>query len=248
MSSSTYLNDFSSKADSLLGPSYPYYKYIKTPTQLDMSDKGSLSQLGKNINGLINYVEILVTGKSKASTTGNPLGNKFFLKTGGKCKDKDTGESVERYIYVDNVPEGNIPLISSGMGVNFSEFKGLIPGTISNLNVLNPYHMIKAFTAGSNPECTPLTMETIDIYNNKSSETHYVTLVDIESMDPCSFSNKSNPVTNSRCNETIKNYYEKDDEELEYEYEIYDYVKNFYLLVICFILIYIITRLKSKIK
>ena len=81
---------------------------------------------------------MLVSGGGKASATGQPLGNKFFLKTGGKCTDKSTGQDVDRYIYINNVPVGNIPFISSGAGVNFSEFKGLIPGTISNLNAFNP--------------------------------------------------------------------------------------------------------------
>ena len=70
--------------DSYMGPDYPYYEYIKDPSAIGMSDKGSLRQMGKNIDGLIAYVNLLVTGKSKASATGKPLGNKFFLKTGGK--------------------------------------------------------------------------------------------------------------------------------------------------------------------
>ena len=66
--------------DKLLGPSYPYYQNIKTPSQLGMSDTGTMKQLGKNIDGLIQYVEVLVSGKSGASKTGQPLGNKFFFK------------------------------------------------------------------------------------------------------------------------------------------------------------------------
>ena len=106
-----------------IGPDYPYYKYIKTPSEIGMSSKGSLPVLGKNIDGLIAYVELLVSGKSKASATGKPLGNKFFLKTGGKCTDIKTKQEVDRYIYINNVPQGNVPFISSGLGVNFSEFK-----------------------------------------------------------------------------------------------------------------------------
>ena len=112
--------------DSMMGPDYSYYKFIKEPSAIGMSDKGSLKQMGKNIDGLISYVDLLVTGKSKASTTGQPLGNKFFLKTGGKCMDKSSvseegaegaegeevvegeGVEVDRYIYVNNVPIKNI--------------------------------------------------------------------------------------------------------------------------------------------
>jgi hypothetical protein len=48
-------------------------------------------------------------------------------------------------------------------------------------------------------------METIDVKNNKSSETHYVTLIDIKNMDPCIFPNKINPITKNRCRETFEN-------------------------------------------
>ena len=108
--------------EKLLGPDYPYYKYVKAPDKLGMSGAGSLSQLGKNINGLMSYTELLVEGTGKASATGKPLGNKFFLKTGAKCEnisrqDKENPDEEspdeDRYIYINNVPMGNIPFISS---------------------------------------------------------------------------------------------------------------------------------------
>lgn len=199
------LSNAKAAKEKYLGPDYPYYKYIETPSDIGMSDKGSLSQLGKNIDGLIAYVELLVSGGGKASATGKPLGNKFFLKTGGKCTDTSTGEEVDRYIYINNVPQGNIPFISSGIGVNFSEFRGLIPGTISNLNAFNPMLMFQSFLAGSKPDCQEVTMETIDIYNNKSTESNFVTLVDIRNMDPCIFSDKTNPLTGIKCKEAFSN-------------------------------------------
>lgn len=202
------LSDAKGAKEKYMGPDYPYYKYIKAPSDIGMSDKGTLKQMGKNIDGLIEYVNVLVSGKSKASTTGQPLGNKFFLKTGGKCMDKSVnpdGTEVDRYVYINNVPMGNIPFISSGMGVNFSEFRGLIPGTISNLNAFNPMNMMQSFLAGSKPDCQEITMETIDIYNNKSTESHYVTMVDIKNMDPCAFQDRTNPLTGIKCKETFSN-------------------------------------------
>ena len=207
------LTDVEGVQDKLLGPTYPYYKNIKNPSQIGMSDNGTLQQPAQDINGLIQYVELLVTGNSQASATGGPLGNKFFLQTGAKCaaidncsnpNDSSTCESVDIYIYVDNVPAGNIPFISGGLGVNFSEFKGLIPGAMGNLNVLNPFAIMRAFLAGSTPPCQEITMETIDVNNNKSSESHYVTLADIQNMDPCIFPNRKNPVTGDSCRETFK--------------------------------------------
>jgi len=207
------LTDAKGVEERLLGPTYPYYKNIKTPTEIGMSDKGTIQQMAKDVEGLIEYVELLVTGDSKASATGGPLGNKFFLKTGGKCaaidsctdpKNASTCKQVDRYIYVDNVPSGNIPFISSGMGVNFSEFKGLIPGAMGNLNVLNPFAILRAFLSGSTPPCQQITMQTITTDNVKSSETNYVTLADIQNMDPCIFSNRKNPITGQQCRETFQ--------------------------------------------
>jgi hypothetical protein len=207
------LNDAKGVEERLLGPSYPYYKNIKTPSEIGMSDDGSIQQMAKDVDGLIQYVELLVTGQSNASSTGGPLGNKFFLQTGAKCAaidkcsdntDSSTCEQVNRYIYVDNVPSGNIPFISSGLGVDFSEFKGLIPGAMSNLNVLNPFAIMRAFLSGSTPPCQEITMQTIDVNNNKSSETHYVTLTDIKNMDPCIFSDGKNLVTGENCKEAFQ--------------------------------------------
>ena len=209
------LTDAKGVEERLLGPTYPYYKNIKTPSEIGMSDKGTIKQMTKNINGLIEYVELLVSGDSKASTTGGPLGNKFFLKTGAKCvatdrcedpNDINTCEKVDRHIYIDNVPEGNIPFISSGLGTNFSEFKGLIPGAMGNLNVLNPFGIMRAFLSGSNPPCQKITMQTITSDNIKTSETNYVTLTDIQNMDPCMFPEKKNPVTGQKCRETFQTF------------------------------------------
>ena len=199
-------NDASEVEEKLLGPTYPYYSNIKTPSSLGLSSNGTLSQAAKNVSGLINYTEVLVTGSSKASKSGGPLGNKFFLNTGGKCKDTATGNSVDRYIYINNVPTGNIPFVSDlGIG-NFSDFKGLIPGSMTNLNALNPFKIMGAFFTGSNPDCQAITMEVIDNDNNKSTETKYVATTDIQSLDPCIFDNKKNPVSGDGCTEAYQNY------------------------------------------
>ena len=198
------LQDAEGVQNKLLGPTYPYYKNIKMPNQIGMTDEGSLTALGNDVDGLIQYVEVLVTGNSKASATGGPLGNKFFLQTGAKCKDVSTGNQVDRYIYVDNVPTGEIPFISQGLGVNFSNFEGLIPGAMGNLNVLNPFAIMSSFLSGATPDCQELTMQTIDINNNSSTETQYVTLTDIGNMNACTFQNKVNPVNNNQCKETFQ--------------------------------------------
>jgi hypothetical protein len=199
------LTDIKESQQGLLGPDYPYWKNIKSPQQLGMSDKGTLEVMNKDINGLISYVEILVSGKSKASATGKPLGNKFFYNTGASCLDNNTKKEVDRYIYINNVPKGNIPFVSYGMGANFKEFKGLIPGTLSSLNTLNPLTVMQGFMEGSLPSCKTVTLETIDTQNKKSKETHYITVSDLNIMDPCDFPNKINPETKQKCKEVFTN-------------------------------------------
>lgn len=220
-----------------LGPTYPYHKQIKSPRALSMNANGSFPQIARNVKGLINYVEVLVTGTGPGTVTGKPLGNKFFLKTAGTCKDIKSKKVVDRYIYVNNVPQGNIPIISGAMGTNFSSFKGLIPGTMSNLNALNPMGFIAAFGAGSQPACRALSMETVDNNNARRRETRFVADIDIKQMDPCSWGGGGrNPVTGARCRETFVDL-EKD--------EIYlpkDPYVQLYLVLLSLGLIYLIYK------
>jgi hypothetical protein len=243
------LKDAKGVEEKLLGPSYPYYKNIKMPSDIGMSDKGTIKALGKDIDGLIQYVEVLVTGKSKASKTGGPLGNKFFLQTGAKCVDTKTNEQVTRYIYVNNIPQGNIPFISSGLGTNFTDFKGLIPGAMSNLNVLNPFNILQSFLSGGTPPCQEITMQTVDVNNNKSSETHYVTLVDIGNTDPCSFPDKKNPQTGAKCKgakiEKFELYNSNESSEFPFPNDIFD---QLYFAGLGGVGIYILYRLMEKSK
>jgi len=190
--------------EDLLGPDYNYWKQIKTPSEMGMSGSGNISTLSRNISGLINYVELLVAGGGGASKVSGPMGNKFFLKTGGKCKDINSGRDVDRHIYVNNVPDGQIPFISQGLGgMQFSNFEGLVPGALSDLNVMNPFGIFQAFMMGNKPDCQPLTMETIDANNNKSQETQFVASVDIKNMSPCWFPNRTNPLTNQACRQAL---------------------------------------------
>ena len=37
--------------EQLLGPTYPYYKNVKTPSEIGMSDKGTLETTAKDVDG-----------------------------------------------------------------------------------------------------------------------------------------------------------------------------------------------------
>ncbi len=146
---------------SMLGPDYKYYEHIRTPGQMGASDAGNMDAMAKDVAGIINYVELLVAGGGPASDTGGPLGPKFYVKTAGKCKDVSTKKIVPRYIYIDNIPDGNIPIISSGLGVSFSEFKGLLPGILEDAGALNPMSIFAAFQQGATPDCKEVTFPVI---------------------------------------------------------------------------------------
>ena len=84
-----------------LGPTYNYAKNIKAPAEMDMSGDGNMTALGKDITGIIAYTKLLVEGTGNANKKGTPLGNKFYLKTGGQCTSSD-GNKHDRYIFVNN--------------------------------------------------------------------------------------------------------------------------------------------------
>lgn len=198
--------DINKLQTSVLGPDYSYVKQIKNPGELKMSSTGSLTTLGNNISGLVEYTRLLVSGNSKASRTGGPLGNKFFLETGASCNDVTSGGmEAKRHIYINNVPDGNIPFISAGMGTNFKDLKGLVPGTMSNVAKINPLQMLQSFTIGSTPDCKPIQMQTINSSNVKGMDTKHVAVLDIKNMSPCWFPNKINPETKERCSESFSN-------------------------------------------
>jgi hypothetical protein len=232
-------------SSNFLGEDYPYYKYIKSPGDLGMSSKGTMDALSKDVSGLIDYVQILVSGSGKASATGKPLGNKYFLDTKATCVDSNTNEEKSRYIYIDNVPEGNIPIISGGTGINFSEFRGLLPGTLSNLNVLNPSALMNAFTTGSKPKCQQITMQTIDNNNKKSMGTYYVALADIATYDPCSFPDGKNPVTKAKCKQGFQPNMSKDNHAASVS-EPENPVVKFYFASVATLGVYILYKLMRK--
>ncbi len=195
------LDDLQGLESDILGPDYPYYKYINSPSDMGMSADGD--KISQNIAGLFAYTKVLSTGQGKASATGGPLGNKFFLKTGAKCKDKKSGEKVERALYINNVPDGSIPFISSMTGQNFSTLEGLIPGVLSDVAQLNPLAIFQAFMLGNTPECQAVTMETIDSKNVKKTEQAFVATADLQNMNPCWFPDRKNPITGKGCQETF---------------------------------------------
>lgn len=178
------MNNLDSAQQKFLGPNYNYAKFIKTPDELNLSDEGSFDALSNNIAGIINYSDLLISGNSRASKTGQPLGNKFFISTVGKCKDiNNKNKLVDRKVYINNVPTGYLGVISQMSGFTADKLKGFIPGIIQDSDALNPIKVMSALTQGSEPPCKKVSLEVVDENNRKSKESAYVSLLDLDVLE-----------------------------------------------------------------
>lgn len=174
------------------GADYDYPSKIKDPKSIGMSKKGDWDSVERNIVGLNHYVDLLISGKSRAALSGRPLGEKRFVSTEQKCKDSD-GIEHDRYFYIDNVPKGAL--------------KGLIPAAVSSVGKIDLSELTSIFEPDDKEEneCVPLTMQTRNNAHEVMDETHYVTIKDIKSIDPCSFSNDYNSYSEESCSEGYSN-------------------------------------------
>jgi hypothetical protein len=128
----------------LLGPDYSYADNIQGPSSLGVGSDGSFSQLGTNADAISYYVKTLITGDP-------PLGNQFFVNTGGTCTAPD-GQLRSRYNYINNMSSGAaaVPAAMSEIG---SDFNGLIPGVVDDIEGLDPLYIFSAMTADASPQC-----------------------------------------------------------------------------------------------
>ena len=162
---------------------YKYWDDIKNTEDLGMSAKGSISTLENDIDGIIGYITLLTTGGGIASKVDGPLGERYFQKSMATCVDEAGGETVPRYLYVDYIPDGSIPFISSAKsGPKMTSFEGLIPGALTNIAHISPENMIKDLTGGPNPKCKKVCLQ-VGHSTSKDYECNYVTSNDIDSIN-----------------------------------------------------------------
>jgi hypothetical protein len=184
---------------------YPYQNFIKMPDQLGSSSKANA--LGPNVKALSAYVNTLVSGNSKAQTVAGPLGNKYFMDTGGTCTDA-SGVNQTRHVFINNIPDGSIPFISSAMGEKLTSFEGLVPGVLGSLSYMNPTKIFSAFEPTT--PCQKIKMPIRDITNATSEESKYVCESDIADYNPCWFSSGKNPITKTSCKNGMTTQFPKD--------------------------------------
>jgi hypothetical protein len=147
-------SDMSSGQDvqtEILGPSYSYADAITGPTSLGVGSDGSFGQLGSNASAIAYYVEALITGNP-------PLGNQYFVNTGGTCTAPD-GSVQPRYNYINNMSSGAAALPPSIAEVG-SDFNGLIPGIADDIEGLNPLHLFSSLMVDSSPACVCMSCPT----------------------------------------------------------------------------------------
>lgn len=141
--------------------SYPYSNYIKTPSEMGASPKGTLEALKKDIDTLGGYVDVLTTGTSRAQKVSGPLGNKYFLTTNTDCKDAQ-GVAHPRYVFINNIPDKTL----------FGDYRGLVPGIVQDVLYINPSKLFSVFTQSN--LCRRVTMQTRNISNQVKTESKYV--------------------------------------------------------------------------
>ena len=153
--------------DAFLGPHYSYINKIPNPETLGAGGGGSMEQMSKNVSALLDYVNILAEGCNKSAKSKGlcegfknkegfdifPLGNKFFLKTLGKC---DNGE--KRYLYINNRPAG------------LGNLRGVVPGIIEDTFSLNPVNLFMGFSKIGDPKCAKVAGQTINDKSQKGNE------------------------------------------------------------------------------
>jgi hypothetical protein len=198
------VNDLDKVESEFLGPNYDYWKWISPPDEMGMSADGNLGAVGNDIIGLIKYMETLIAGGGAQRGPGenDPLGDRYFLKTGATCKDVTTGEDVTRSIFINNIPTGDIPFLSSAMGTDFDNVVGIVPGVMSSVANINPLQIFQAFMAGTDPSCASVSLSVRDSSNNVTLDSGHLTFTDITNIEPCLWKDATNPIsgqTRTKC-------------------------------------------------
>jgi hypothetical protein len=141
--------------ESVMGPSYSYMEHIKSPSEMGVGSRGTIGQISTNTGAISQYIKYMVSGP--------PLGNRYFVNTGGSCEAPDKS-TQSRYNFINNVASGADVLpqsMKSSLGGIASNFNGLIPGMMEDAEGgLNPVHLFSSLSADSTPACECYTCET----------------------------------------------------------------------------------------
>ena len=147
-----YKNDYSI-------PNYNYLKYIETPHDKNVKSDDNINTFINNTMTLPYWIKILSIGDGSTETksykdgkgsfnTRGALGNRYKIQT-GYCKD-----GKPRWTWVDNVPNGKIPIIDPLNSEKIIEvpslLKGLVPGLLQDLGTINPVDIYRSVSGEGN--------------------------------------------------------------------------------------------------
>ena len=158
MGSNTIWSDIEKKgsnvSNELMGPTYSYADNIQGPSAKGVGSDGTFGQVFTNTGAIMDYVKYMISGPA--------LGNQYFVNTGGTCVATD-GSTQPRHNYINNIASGSDLLpqtLKNDLGYITSDFNGLIPGMMEDIEGLNPLHLFSSLSADSQPSCECYTCET----------------------------------------------------------------------------------------
>jgi hypothetical protein len=247
--------------DVQFGDTYPYWNFIKPPQDLDIKPDGNFPTFYHDIIGLLEYGSLLTLSDSRASTTPGPLGNKYFLNSGGQCckttKGKPWGnmttknvlgsyscdkeDLVDRYIFINNIPTGVLPFIDFEKPSKPGAVTGLMPGILEDVFKL-PMEIggfYRAMLEPSHPPCIEVDLHVIDSHNKTTVETHYVATRDLLLMPASDFPDHKNPITTLPSTEFFTNLNVQNTDNIYMK----DPIISLYFILLIILAIYIFYRL-----
>ncbi len=240
---------------SLTGENYDYTDKIKAPRELGVSPAGN--KLSKNISAIISYTDVLLDGESEAQKyplENSPLGNRYFIKTKSKCK-LDSGEEVDRHLYIDNIPKS-----LKIAGLTLKGVKGIVPGIFSDLNNIVPSSLTDM---SKDNTCMKVNLH-VRKNNDQDSDrlgacSGNVTKKDLKNINPCAFPKKNGRYTNiitgkskssGDCNE--REPFISANENLFKKKSVINFkntnnkLENFYILGVSGLLLYLVYKITKK--
>lgn len=133
-------------SNDILGPPYNYADNVPGPSSKGVGSNGSFGQIFTNLGAATDYVKLMITGP--------PLGNAYFINTGGTCVAAD-GSTQSRYNFINNLSTGSnlVPQGLNDLSFISSDLNGLIPGIVGDIEGLDPLYLFNALTTDGNPSC-----------------------------------------------------------------------------------------------
>jgi hypothetical protein len=142
----------------LLGPKFSFADEVPMPQDIGVHAGGDFDAIQGALAGVSYYVDTIGFGSASAvsKTLGapdqQPLGLRYFMKTGMKCSN-----GQDMYDYVNSIPQGDAlgarigTAIKGTLGVGL---QGLGPGMVEDAkNALNPMPILNAVVGEAYPRC-----------------------------------------------------------------------------------------------